>query len=45
MYAICLEKLGLEPGMSFLDIGSGCGLLTAVRRGMEDAKEEEKMRN
>ena len=31
MYATCLENLQLEEKNSFLDIGSGCGLLTLVR--------------
>lgn len=30
MYAICLEALGLEMGHSFLDVGSGCGHMTAL---------------
>jgi len=30
MYAMCLEALGLELGHSFLDIGSGCGHMTAL---------------
>jgi len=30
MYAVCLETLNIEPGMSFLDIGSGCGHFTAL---------------
>jgi len=30
MYAVCLENLNIEPGMSFLDIGSGCGHFTAL---------------
>lgn len=30
MYAMCLQALELEPGHSFLDIGSGCGHMTAL---------------
>ena len=30
MYATCLENLKLEEGNTFLDIGSGCGLLTLL---------------
>eukprot|EP00667_Euglena_gracilis_P001151 EG_transcript_1150 len=30
MYSFCLEQLRLGPGHRFLDIGSGCGLLTAL---------------
>ena len=30
MYATCLENLDLQPGQSFLDIGSGCGHFTAL---------------
>lgn len=30
MYGICLENLNFQPGNSFLDIGSGCGHLTAL---------------
>jgi len=30
MYGVCLENLNIEPGMSFLDIGSGCGHFTAL---------------
>ncbi|ELR17918.1 BTB/POZ domain containing protein [Acanthamoeba castellanii str. Neff] len=30
MYAMCLEALGLELGHTFLDIGSGCGHMTAL---------------
>jgi len=30
MYAMCLENLQIEEGNSFLDIGSGCGLLTMM---------------
>lgn len=30
MYAVCLENLNIQSGMSFLDIGSGCGHFTAL---------------
>jgi len=30
MYAFCLQALDLKPGQSFLDIGSGCGHMTAL---------------
>eukprot|EP00741_Cyanophora_paradoxa_P021954 tig00021432_g21191.t1 len=30
MHGQCLQSLELDPGMKFLDVGSGCGLLTAV---------------
>jgi len=30
MYAMCLEALGLELGHTFLDVGSGCGHMTAL---------------
>jgi len=30
MYAICLENLDIQFGMSFLDIGSGCGHMTTL---------------
>lgn len=29
MHATCLEALELAPGHKFLDVGSGCGVLTA----------------
>lgn len=29
MHATCLEVLALQPGHAFLDVGSGCGVLTA----------------
>jgi len=30
MYVFCLEHLNLHPGNSFLDVGSGCGHMTAI---------------
>jgi len=30
MYAFCLQALDLHPGQSFLDVGSGCGHMTAL---------------
>lgn len=30
MHATCLEALALQPGHKFLDVGSGCGILTAA---------------
>ena len=30
MHATCLEHLKLRPGHHFLDIGSGCGIMTAA---------------
>ena len=30
MYSFCLEQLKLEEGHAFLDIGAGCGMLTAL---------------
>jgi len=30
MYAFCLNHLNLQPGHTFLDVGSGCGLMTAL---------------
>ncbi len=30
MHATCLEALDLQPGHAFLDIGCGCGLVTAA---------------
>lgn len=29
MHATCLEALDLAPGQRFMDVGSGCGALTA----------------
>ena len=30
IHATCLERLELEPGHHFLDVGSGCGLVTCL---------------
>jgi protein-L-isoaspartate O-methyltransferase len=30
MYAVCLENLDIQEGMSFLDVGSGCGHFTVI---------------
>ena len=30
IHATCLEKLKLEPGHHFLDVGSGCGIVTCL---------------
>jgi len=30
MYAFCLEHLDIQPGHTFLDVGSGCGHMTAL---------------
>jgi len=30
MYAFCLDILNLQPGQAFLDVGSGCGHMTAL---------------
>eukprot|EP01118_Nematostelium_gracile_P001884 TRINITY_DN1194_c0_g1_i4.p1 TRINITY_DN1194_c0_g1~~TRINITY_DN1194_c0_g1_i4.p1 ORF type:complete len:467 (+),score=130.95 TRINITY_DN1194_c0_g1_i4:23-1423(+) len=30
MYAVCLENLDIQNGMTFLDVGSGCGHFTAL---------------
>lgn len=30
VYTHCLQLLNLQPGQAFLDIGAGCGLLTAL---------------
>jgi protein-L-isoaspartate O-methyltransferase len=35
MYAECLDKLNIEPGNAVLDVGSGCGHLTCVRKWNE----------
>jgi len=30
MYAVCLESLNLKPGLTCLDVGSGCGWMTTL---------------